>query len=148
MIAPDIGKALTALGVKVRSVPRRWKDGQVVQLCLDESRILVTKNHDAVYRAVKADVRVVYLHFRKGTDMGYVAQTLRIFSQLQAWEELLSAFPGESVESYATYCSATTPQQLALNAEGRMVRRRRRSEAVVKRRASQMNRDGQGALDL
>ncbi len=66
MLAPDIAKALVALGVDAESVPRRTKDEALIQMCLAESRTLVTKNHDAVYRAAKAGARAVYLHFQKG----------------------------------------------------------------------------------
>jgi Domain of unknown function (DUF5615) len=70
MLAPDIAKALTALGIGAKAVTRGETDEALIQRCLLDQRILVTKNHDAVYRAAKAGAKVVYLHFRKGQDGG------------------------------------------------------------------------------
>jgi hypothetical protein len=148
MLAPDIAKALTALGVGAKAVTRGETDEALIQLCLRDQRILVTKNHDAVYRAAKAGAKVVYLHFRKGQDGGYVGQTLRIFGQLQAWDSLLTSFPGDSVESFATYCAAASMQKIATDAERGALKRQQKAKVYAKRRRVAVKRDTQVALDL
>jgi Domain of unknown function (DUF5615) len=148
MLAPDIAKALTALGIKANAVRSGQNDEALIQQCLTEARVLVTKNHDAVYRAAKAGAKVVYLHFRKGQDGGYVGQTLRIFGQLQAWDGLLTSFPGESVDSFASYCGATSMDEIAKRAEQGSLKRQQKAKVHAKRRRVAVNRETQVALDL
>jgi hypothetical protein len=148
MLAPDIAKALTALGIGAKAVTRGQPDEVLIQQCLGEKRILVTKNHDAVYRAARAGVSVVYLHFRRGQDGGYVGQTLRIFGQLQSWDRLFAAFPGESVETFGSYCAAASMSKVAIDAERGAIKRQRKADAHVKRRRAALNDKNQAALDL
>jgi uncharacterized protein with PIN domain len=123
MLAPDIAKALVALGIDaVRSTPGTG-DGAVTQRCLDESRLLVTKNHDLVFRATNAGVICVYLRFRKGTDSGYVGQVMRVFSQLEAWLQLQQDHPGCAVRSRGTFCEAVTQEDIIRESRRLSVRR-------------------------
>ncbi len=136
-LSPLVPRALRELGYSTSHVGhaadgapvRGSTDREVLEYSQRTNQVIVTSNHDMMLICAEAGQRFVWFDPR-GRQCNSAQQVVLVFTQIERWDELLSASASDCVHALRTKCVAIEAEDAARLARQRMRELRRRQRAA------------------